>query len=194
MFKSKASLLSIIGILTICTTPIFSDLSASEEKEATTTAYTNECQLPEAFENTESMANAVADPAKFMQLVTLMSNPQAAQNLMNCSTDSAQWDTWMKNLSNPTFKMNAAAVFMNPSLYMNWMTAMSNPAYYQSMNKMMDPKWQQQSSAWMMNPNSYQQMFNSFIHGWTSCSRCINSVNLRKIFAGSIEMFLTPRI
>ena len=141
--------------------------------------------------NAENMANTVADPAKFMQLITLMSNPQAAQSMMNCSTDTEQWNTWSKNLSNPTFKMNAAAVFMNPQVYMNWMnammnpqtfqttmnafmnpalymqwmTAMSNPAYYQSMYKMMDPAWQQQSTAWMMNPASYQQMFDSFTAG-----------------------------
>ena len=137
------------------------------------------------------MANTIADPAKFMQLVALMSNPQTVQATMNCSTESEQWNAWMKNLGNPTYKMNAAAVFMNPQVYMNWMTAMmnpqtfmttmnsfmnpalymqwmtamSNPAYYQPMTKMMDPKWQQQSSTWMMAPETYTQMFNSFTGG-----------------------------
>ena len=195
MKHSKLALFSIIGILTICTTPIFSNASAEEEKQveaaehATTTE--SDCQLPEAFMNSEKMANAIADPAKFMQLVTMMSTPQAAQSMMNCSTESEQWSTWTKNLGDPTFKMNAAAVFMNPQVYMNWMTAMmnpqtfmtsmntfmnpalymqwmtamSNPAYYQPMTKMMDPAWQQESTAWMMNPASYQQMFGSFTGG-----------------------------
>ena len=191
MNLSKTSLLSIVGILTICTTPIFSDLSANEEnqEQATevTAEYTSECTMPEGFNNAEEMANIMADPTKFMQFVTLMSNPQTAQNLMNCSTDSEQWSTWTKNLGNPTYKMNAAAVFMNPQVYMNWMTAMmnpqfyqsmstfmnpalymqwmtaaSNPAYYQSMYKMMDPKWYEQSTAWMMDPKNYEQMISSF--------------------------------
>ena len=193
MKQSKLALFSIVGILTICTTPIFSNASAEDEKKPVETAEyaDSDCQLPEAFMNSENMANAIADPAKFMQLVTLMSTPQAAQSMMNCSTESEQWSTWTKNLGDPTFKMNAAALFMNPqvymnwmtammnpqyygtamntfmnpALYMNWMTAMSNPAYYQPMTKMMDPAWQQESTAWMMNPASYQQMFNSFTGG-----------------------------
>lgn len=190
MSISKTSLFTLIGILTVCTTLIFSDLSANDQESATTdttTTNTTDCQIPEAFINAEAMANTVADPAKFMQLVALMSNPQIVQATMNCSTESEQWNTWMKNLGDSTYKMNAAAVFMNPQVYMNWMTAMmnpqtfmttmnsfmnpalymqwmtamSNPAYYQPMTKMMDPKWQQQSSAWMMAPESYTQMFNS---------------------------------
>ncbi|MDW3094829.1 MAG: hypothetical protein R8G33_04065 [Gammaproteobacteria bacterium] len=192
MKQSKISLLSIIGIITICTTPIFSNASAEDEsKQVEATKYTTDCNLPEAFMNAENMAETVADPAKFMQLITLMSAPQSAQMMMNCSTDSEQWGKWTKNLGDPTFKMNAAAIFMNPQVYMNWMTAMmnpqtfmtsmntfmnpalymqwmtamSNPAYYQPMYKMMDPAWQQQSTAWMMDPASYQQMFNSFMPG-----------------------------
>ncbi len=194
MSISKASLFSFIGILTICTTPIFSDLSANEESttaETQTTEYNNDCQIPAAFTNAEEMAKAIADPAKFMQLVTLMSNPQTAQTMMNCSTESEQWSAWMKNMSNPTYKINAAAVFMNPQVYMNWMTAMmnpqtfqssmstfmnpalymqwmtamSNPTYYQPMQKMMDPKWQQQSSTWMMDPSNFTQMFSAFTGG-----------------------------
>jgi hypothetical protein len=193
MKHSKLSLLSIIGILTICTTPLFSNASAEDEnkQEVVVTASTSDCQIPEAFINSENMANTVADPAKFMQLITLMSTPQAAQSMMNCSTETEQWSTWTKNLGDPIFKMNAATVFMNPQVYMNWMTAMmnpqtfmtsmntfmnpalymqwmtamSNPAYYQPMTKMMDPAWQQKSTAWMMDPASYQQMFNSFTAG-----------------------------
>ncbi len=188
----NSSLLSVIGILTLCTTPLFSDLSASEETSAdtSTTVASSDCQLPNAFNNAEEFAKVMADPAQFMQFMTLMSNPQTTQMLMNCSTDTDQLNTWMSNLSNPTYKMNAAALFMNPQVYMNWMTAMmnpqtytamsnfmnpalymqwmtaaSNPAYYQPMYKMMDPQWQQQSSAWMMNPNTFSQMMSSFTNG-----------------------------
>ena len=177
---SKSALFSIIGILTICTTPVFTDVSA-EEAEAKT-AYTSDCTLPEAFMNAENMAVAMADPAKFIELMTLMSKSETMQELMNCSMDTEQWSKWASNVPDPSYKMNAAAVFMNPQVYMNWMTAMmnpqyyqtamkmfmnpqmymswmtamSNPAYYQSMYKMMDPAWQQKTSAWVMDPSNYQ--------------------------------------
>lgn len=96
--------------------------------------------------------------------------------------DSEQWSKWASNVPDPSYKMNAAAVFMNPQVYMNWMTAMmnpqyyqtamnmfmnpqmymswmtamSNPAYFQSMYKMMDPAWQEKTSAWIMDPSNYQ--------------------------------------
>ncbi|MFK7794006.1 MAG: hypothetical protein AB8B89_01530 [Gammaproteobacteria bacterium] len=190
--KSIYALTTFFGILALTTTVLFSNASADSEVNKTEIyKESGDCQLPEAFMNAENMANVVADPAKFMQLINLMSSPQTAQSMMNCSTDTEQWSLWTKNLGDPTFKMNAAAVFMNPQVYMNWMTAMmnpqtfqttmntfmnpalymqwmtamSNPAYYQSMYKMMDPAWQQQSSAWMMNPANYQQMFNAFTTG-----------------------------
>ena len=153
---SKSALFSIIGILTICTTPVFTDVSAEESKAEATVANTSDCNLPEAFMNVENMAVAMADPAKFMELMTLMSQPETMQALMNCSMDSEQWSKWASNVPDPSYKMNAAAVFMNPQVYMNWMTAMSNPAYFQSMYKMMDPAWQQKTSAWIMDPSNYQ--------------------------------------
>ncbi len=187
----STSLWSVIGILTLCTTPLFSDLSASEEQAETYTATASaDCELPTVFSNAEEFAKVMADPAQFMQFMTLMSNPQTTQMLMNCSTDTEQLNAWMSNLGDPSYKMNAAGIFMNPQVYMNWMTAMmnpqtymamsnfmnpalymqwmtaaSNPAYYQPMYKMMDPKWQQQSSAWMMNPNTFSQMMSSFTNG-----------------------------
>ena len=187
----NTSILSVIGILTLCTTPLFSDLSASEEKAAATNeVVTSECELPTVFSNAEEFAKVMADPAQFMQFMTLMSNPQTTQMLMNCSTDTEQLNAWMANLGDPSYKMNAAAIFMNPQVYMNWMTAMmnpqtytamanfmnpalymqwmtaaSNPAYYQPMYKMMDPQWQQESTAWMMNPNTFSQMMSSFTNG-----------------------------
>ena len=192
MKLSNTSLWSVIGILTLCTTPLFSDLSASEEQPAATPEYvaTTDCELPAVFSNAEEFSKVMADPAQFMQFMTLMSNPQTTQMLMNCSTDVEQLNAWMTNLGNPTYKMNAAAIFMNPQVYMNWMTAMmnpqtymamsnfmnpalymqwmtaaANPAYYQPMYKMMDPKWQQESTAWMMDPNTYSQMMSSFTNG-----------------------------
>ena len=184
MSLSRNSLFTFIGILTLCATPMFADLQANDA-EATGAEYTADCTGLQAFSDPEVMANTMADPNKFMELVVLMGKPETAQAMMECSTDPQQWNTWMAGMSNPTKMMNAFAVFMNPQMYMNWMaasmnpqtyqaamntymnpalymqwmTATSNPAYYQSMYKFMDPKWQQQSTAWMMDPNNYQQMF-----------------------------------
>ena len=184
MSLSKNSLFTFIGILTLCTTPMFATLEASDT-ETTATEYTADCASLAAFYDAEVMAMNMADPNKFMLFVAQMSKPETTQAFMDCSTNPEQWNTWMASMSNPTKMMNAFAMFMNPQVYMNWMaasmnpqtyqvamntymnpalymqwmTAASNPAYYQSMYKMMDPKWQQQSTAWMMNPNNYQQMF-----------------------------------
>ena len=190
---SRTSLFNFIGILTLCTTPIFADLQASDS--ATTIAapstgeYAAQCTELAVFYDPEVMANTMADPNKFAQFLVLLSKPETTQALMQCSTDPQQWNIWMAAMSNPTKMMNASAVFMNPQMYTNWMAAsmnpqfynmvmatymnpalytqwmnaMSNPAYYQPMFKMMDPKWQQQSAAWMMDPTSYQQMFTAMM-------------------------------
>ncbi len=181
----KTSLFSFIGILTLCATPMFGQLQANDSQEPAVTAeIAADCTIFATFTDPEEFAKNMADPAKFMQLFVLMNNPQTAQTLMNCSTDSSQWNTWMASMSDPNKMMNAMTLFMNPQVYMNWMaasmnpqtyqpmfaymnpafymqwmTAASNPAFYQPMYKMMDPKWQQESTAWMMDPKNYQQMF-----------------------------------
>lgn len=186
MSLSKASLFSFIGILTLCVTPMFGDLEANDT-ESTTAISTVDCSTLEAFTDPEVMATTMADPTKFMAFVAQMNSPQTAQAMMECSTDPKQWNHWMASMSNPNKMMNATTMFMNPQIYMNWMTASmnpqtyqaamntymnpalymqwmtagSNPAYFQSMFKMMDPNWQQQSTAWMMDPKNYQQMFNA---------------------------------
>jgi len=144
----------------------------------------SDCKM-KAYTDPKVMAEAIANPAKFMEFMALMSNPQTAQDMMNCGMDSSQWNEIMANMTNPANMMAASGQFMNPQLYMNWMTAMMNPAFYQttmnaymnpvlytqwmtaSMNpafysapmKMADPKWQQETTAWMMNPANFQKMF-----------------------------------
>ena len=138
-----------------------------------------------AYTDPAALATAMANPTKFMELVTLMSNPQTAQNMMECGMDTTQWNDMIANMTNPASMMAATAQFMNPQMYMNWMTAMMNPAFYtdsmsaytnpelytqwmtammnpafyQAPMKMVDPKWQQESTAWMMNPANFQKMF-----------------------------------
>ncbi len=144
----------------------------------------SECKM-KAYTDPQALAAAIANPTEFMQLIALMSNPQTAQSMMECGMDTNQWTEIMANMTNPASMMAASGQFMNPQMYMNWMTAMMNPAFYQTamnayMNpalytqwmttmanpefyqapmKMADPKWQQESTAWMMNPANFQEMF-----------------------------------
>ena len=182
MTLSRNSLISFIGILTLCITPVFSDLSASDaEPAATANSYDEECKYSAAFNDPEVMAQTMANPAKMMQLFALMSNPQTAQMVMKCSTDPQTIAKWTANYSDPTKLMNSFAafmnpqmymnwmaasmnpqfyqpafVYMNPAVYMNWMSAMANPAFYQPMYSMMG---QQDGTAWTANATDYQQWF-----------------------------------
>ena len=179
----KYTITAFLATLLIGLSPIV--FGESEEAQELTES-TSDCKM-KAYTDPEVMAAAVVDPAKFMELMTLMSNPQTAQNMMECGMDTTQWNEMIANVSDPTKYMNAMAQFMNPQMYTNWMNASMNPATYQpmyaymnpafymqwmtaSMNpqfyapmyKTMDPKWQQESTAWMMNPNSFTQMFESW--------------------------------
>ena len=187
MKLSTTTLAALFGAFALCISPMFVVLADSEEQENIQDTAATDCTMPAAFTDPEVMATTMADPAKFMELVALMNNPQTAQSMMQCSMDSEQWTAWMANMSNPTKMMNAMTPFMNPQMYMNWMTASMNPqtyqpmyaymnpafymqwmtatmnpAFYQPMYKMMDPKWQQDSTAWMMDPTNIQKIFEGF--------------------------------
>ena len=180
-FKYTIAALVAVLLITLSTVVFGESDSDSSAKNTETTA---DCKM-KAYTDPQKFAAAMANPTEFMQLVTLMSNPQTGQDMMNCGMDSKQWNEMIANMSNPAAYMAASGQFMNPQMYMNWMTAMMNPAFYQnSMNtymnpqmymnwmtalmnpafyqgpmKAMDPKWQQDTTAWMMNPANYQKMF-----------------------------------
>lgn len=178
--KALAILLSAFLLGTSATIGVFAKSDKQQD------AVSSDCNILATFTDPQVMATKMANPAEFMQLMTLINNPQTTQEIMECSSDLQQWNAWIANMSNPTKMMNAFAQFMNPQMYVNWMaasmnpqtyqpmyaymnpafyaqwmTATANPSFYQPMYKMMDPSWQQESVAWMMNPNSYQQMFES---------------------------------
>ena len=184
MKLSKTALAILCSVLLVGTSALIGVFAKSNEQEQSVVS--SDCNLPAAFTDPEAMAVAMANPAKFMELVALMNNPLTTQEIMECSLDSKQWSVWMANMSNPVKLMNAFVQFMNPQMYTNWMaasmnpqtyqpmyayanpafymqwmTAMMNPAFYQPAYKMMDTTWQQEGLAWMMNPASYQQMFES---------------------------------
>ncbi|MGH1537075.1 MAG: hypothetical protein ACRBDX_03370 [Gammaproteobacteria bacterium] len=181
-FKYTFAALAAVLLISLSTV-VFGEAEDSAKQDIAANA--EDCKM-KAYTDPQKMAAAMANPAEFMQLVTLMSNPHTAQNMMECGLDSKQWNEIIANMSNPATYMAASGQFMNPQMYMNWMTAMMNPAFYQSsmnaymnpalytqwmtammnpafysapMTKMSDPKWQQDSTAWMMNPANFQNMF-----------------------------------
>lgn len=188
VFKSfKFTFTAFLVILVASVSPVvFGEITNSGDEDNSSAQASSDCKM-KAYTDPEVMAAAMADPAKFMELIALMSNPQTTQSMMECGMDSGQWNDLIANFSDPTKMMNAMTQFMNPQVYMNWMTASMNPQTYQatmntfmnpamymqwmtaSMNpqfyapmyKTMDPQWQQQTTAWMMDPKNYQQMFGS---------------------------------
>ncbi|MFK7816571.1 MAG: hypothetical protein AB8B92_09560 [Gammaproteobacteria bacterium] len=172
-------LILLVGASTVVFGEATNEVSNQNAENAT------DCKM-KAYTDPQALASAMANPTEFMQLITLMSQPQTAQNMMECGMDSKQWNEIMANITNPASIMAASGQFMNPQMYMNWMTAMMNPAFYQTamntymnpalytqwmtamsnpayfqqpMQKMMDPQFHQDSTAWMMNPANFQKMF-----------------------------------
>ena len=137
-----------------------------------------------AFTDMEVMAEHMADPAKFAQLMNVVNDPHTVHVMTKCATEPVMWDTWMRGMTDFNKMSRTMAHFMNPNMYfawmmapMNpamyqpmmkmgdvnyynkWMTAMSNPVFYQPVTSMMDPAWYTPRVNWMTNPQSMQPMF-----------------------------------
>jgi uncharacterized membrane protein len=138
-----------------------------------------------AFTDMEVMAQHMADPAKFAQLMNVVNDPHTVHVMTKCATEPVMWDTWMRGMTDFNKMSRAMMRFMNPNMYMSWMMAPMNPAMYQPMMQMadpryynswmtaignpvfyqpamslMDPNWYMPRFNWMMNPQSMQPMFN----------------------------------
>jgi hypothetical protein len=138
-----------------------------------------------AFTDMEVMAQTMADPAKFMQLMAVVNDPRTIHVMTKCATEPVMWDTWMSGMTDFNKMSRAMTHFMNPNMYMAWMMAPMNPAMYQPMMQMADPQyytrwmnalmnpafyqpvtsfanpeWYTPRINWMMNPQSMQPMFN----------------------------------
>lgn len=138
-----------------------------------------------AFTDMEIMAETMADPAKFAQLMTVVNDPRTIHVMIKCATEPVMWDTWMSGMTDFNKMSRAMGHFMNPNMYMQWMMAPMNPAMYQPMMQMADPgyytrwmnammnpafyqpitsladvNWYTPRINWMMNPQSMQPMFN----------------------------------
>ena len=138
-----------------------------------------------AFTDMEVMAQTMADPAKFMQLMAVVNDPRTIHVMTKCATEPVMWDTWMTGMTDFNKMSRAMGYFMNPNMYMawmmapmnpamyqpmmqmadpqyytRWMNAMVNPAFYQPITSFADPNWYTPRINWMMNPQSMQPMFN----------------------------------
>jgi hypothetical protein len=138
-----------------------------------------------AFTDMEVMAETMADPAKFAQLMTVVNDPRTIHVMTKCATEPVMWDTWMSGMTDFNKMSRAMGHFMNPNMYMQWMmapmnpamyqpmmqmanpayytrwmNAMMNPAFYQPVTQLADPNWYTPRINWMMNPQSMQPMFN----------------------------------
>ncbi len=108
-----------------------------------------------AFTDMEIMAETMADPTKFMQLMSVVNDPRVIHVMTKCATEPVMWDTWMKGITDVNKMGRAMSYFMNPNMYMAWMMASMNPATYQPMFKMMDPNYYNRWMTAMMNPVFY---------------------------------------
>ena len=157
---SKLAYSVLAGVLMLSIVPVFGEVSKNEQPAVKEPVPS--CSVHAAFTDPAVMAATMADPAKFNEFMIAVNNPATAQALMNCSMDPKQWTAWAVNFSDPGKWMAIMTPFMNPQMYANWMTAAMNPQFYQPMYKAADPKWQQETAAWMMDPSVYTNMFSSF--------------------------------
>ena len=84
-----------------------------------------------AFTDMEVMAETMADPARFMQLMAVVNDPRTMHVMTKCATEPVMWDTWMAGMTDFNKMSRTMGHFMNPNMYFNWMMAPMNPAMYQ---------------------------------------------------------------
>ena len=138
-----------------------------------------------AFTDMEVMAETMADPTKFMQLMAVVNDPRTIHVMTKCATEPVMWDTWMNGMTDFNKMTRAMGHFMNPNMYLSWMmapmnpamyqpmmqmanpayytrwmNALANPVFYQPITSLADPGWYTPRINWMMNPQSMQPMFN----------------------------------
>lgn len=137
-----------------------------------------------AFTDMEVMAETMADPGRFMQLMAVVNDPHTIHVMTRCATEPVMWDTWMLGITDFDKMSRAMVHFANPNLYFawmmapmqpamykpmmqmaqpdyynRWMTALGNPVFYQPITSLADPSWYAPRIAWMMNPQSMQPLF-----------------------------------
>jgi len=110
----------------------------------------------QAFTDMEVMAETMADPARFAQLMAVVNDPRTMHVMTKCATEPAMWDTWMAGMTDFNKMSRTMGHFMNPNMYFNWMMAPMNPAMYQPMMQMGNPEYYNRWMSAMMNPAFYE--------------------------------------
>jgi hypothetical protein len=110
----------------------------------------------QAFTDMEVMAETMADPVRFMQLMTVVNDPRTIHVMSKCAVEPVMWDTWMKGMTDFNKMGRSMAHFMNPNMYLSWMTASMNPAMYQPLMQMADPAYYSRWMTALANPVFYQ--------------------------------------
>ncbi len=111
-------------------------MSSAAYAEATNNWYESssyQCSVRAELYDPEIMAQTMANPVKFKQFMSVMSQPETMQIMLSCASNPEQWAAWMTKVSNPNKMMGTMMVFMNPQFYFNWTAAIMNPAFYKPM-------------------------------------------------------------
>ncbi len=119
-----------------------------------------------AFTDMEEMADTMADPVRFMQLMSVVNDPHTMHVMTKCASEPVMWDTWMKGMTDFNKMGRVMTRFMNPNMYFNWMMASMNPATYQPMTKMANPAYYNKWMIAMMNPTFYQPITSMADPAW----------------------------
>ena len=102
--------------------------------------YMAQCNAPAALYDPEVMANTLAEPDKFLQLLEIMSAPATTMTVYECIANEEQRQTVIKTMSDPDKLAASMSRFMSPQMYLNWMTAMQNPETQQALTTYMNPE------------------------------------------------------
>ena len=102
--------------------------------------YMTQCNAPAALYDPEVMANTLAEPDKFLQLLEMLSAPATTMTMYECIASEEQRQTVIKTMSDPDKLAASMSTFMSPQMYMNWMTAMQNPETQQALTTYMNPE------------------------------------------------------
>ena len=108
--------------------------------------YMTQCNAPAALYDPEVMANTLAEPDKFIQLLEVMSAPATTMTVYECIANEEQRKTVIKTMSDTDKLAASISTFMSPRMYLNWMTAMQNPETQQALAGYMNPAYYRQ---WM---------------------------------------------
>jgi hypothetical protein len=119
-----------------------------------------------AFTDVEVMADTMADPARFSQLMRVVMDPRTVHVMSKCASEPVMWDTWMRGITDWQKMSRAMTRFMNPNMYMQWMMAPMQPAMWQPMTAMWDPNFYGRWMTAMMNPAFYQPAFAMMDPNW----------------------------